>query len=431
MTYHKRPVQTRKCAHCRTPFESNHQSRLYCCQSCNTLAWRARHGVTAANGRAGAARPAGGELPFSARTVGVVAAGSAVGALAAQAGTYLAQQLWQGGTETDRLRADVRAQFAGLRADLGLPPERAPASFVPAAVRAATGPVRHLGPAGGPLAPFVEVPYHGHALYYCAAEDVLLWSPAPDTYRRVSGAPLLAALAATPPQRPAPALPPPAATAPRVAPRRAESAQPGRRLLRARADAEAALVGVARRQVSRARRRRVAQQRAARARSGLAAAAWARAGMACMALGMQAMPSAAKSGAAWAYRTDLRQQIGGACSLAHGLAAILLWPVMHTLFLIQEHARVNPPYHSVLVLLNRSIMYSEQRAARARLSASTTSLAVGRSAGSYSRQRCIRRSTAGGHSSGTLRGRQRSTHPQPAALCHAQQLRQSSPNCND
>ncbi len=220
-------------------------------------------------------------------------------------------------------------------------------------------------------------------------------------------------------------------SAPRVAPRRAESAQPGRRLLRARADAEAALVGVARRQVSRARRRRVAQQRAARARSGLAAAAWARAGMACMALGMQAMPSAAKSGAAWAYRTDLRQQIGGACSLAHGLAAILLWPVMHTLFLIQEHARVNPPYHSVLVLLNRSIMYSEQRAARARLSASTTSLAVGRSAGSYSRQRCIRRSTAGGHSSGTLRGRQRSNHPQPAALCHAQQLRQSSPNCND
>ena len=128
---------------------------------------------------------------------------------------------------------------------------------------------------------------------------------------------------------------------------------------------------------------------------------------------------------------DLRQQIGGACSLAHGLAAILLWPVMHTLFLIQEHARVNPPYHSVLVLLNRSIMYSEQRAAGARLSASTTSLAVGRSAGSYSRQRCIRRSTAGGHSSGTLRGRQRSNHPQPAALCHAQQLRQSSPNCND
>ncbi len=220
MTYHKRPMQMRQCAHCRTAFASNHRSRLYCCQSCNTLAWRARHGVTAANGRADAARPAGGELPFSARTVGVVAAGSAVGVLAAQAGTYLAQQLWQGGTETDRLRAEVRAGFAGLRADLGLPPERAPASFVPAAVRAATGPVHHLGHAGGPPVPFVHVPYHGHALYYCAAEDVLLWSPAPDTYHRVSGAPMLAELAAMPPPR----RPGPAAAAPRPDPAAAAAA---------------------------------------------------------------------------------------------------------------------------------------------------------------------------------------------------------------
>jgi hypothetical protein len=78
--------------------------------------------------------------------------------------------------------------------------------------------------------------------------------------------------------------------------------------------------------------------------------------------------------------------------------------------------------------LNRSNV-CEPRAAGARLSASTTSLAVGRSAGSYSRQRCIRRSTAGGHSSGTLRGRQRSARPQPAAFCHAQKPRQSSPVC--
>jgi len=87
-------------------------------------------------------------------------------------------------------------------------------------------------------------------------------------------------------------------SAPRVAPRRAESAQPGRRLLRARADAEAALVGVARRQVARARRRRVAQQRAARgARSGLAAAARALSGH------ITAPGAAAHSNAAWAYGT--------------------------------------------------------------------------------------------------------------------------------
>ena len=194
MTYHKRPVQTRKCAHCRTKFESNHKSRLYCCQSCNTLAWRARHGMTAASGSPRLVGPAGGDLPFSAHTVGVVAAGN----LAAQAGAYVAQQLWQGGTDTELLRADVRAQFAALRADLNLPPAPGPASFMPAAVRAATGPVRQLGPKGGPLRSFVQVPYHGHLLYYCAAGDVLLWESAPNAYKRLERAGQLAALAATP-----------------------------------------------------------------------------------------------------------------------------------------------------------------------------------------------------------------------------------------
>ena len=138
VTYHKRPLQTRKCAHCRTKFKSNHKSRLYCCQSCNTLAWRARHGATAAEARTNAAWPVGGDLAFSAQTVGVVAAGT----LAANAGTYLAQQLWQGGTETEVLRAEVKAQFADIRAAVGLPPMASSASFVPAAIRAATGPVR-------------------------------------------------------------------------------------------------------------------------------------------------------------------------------------------------------------------------------------------------------------------------------------------------
>ena len=214
MTYYKRPVQTRKCAHCRTPFETNHKSRLYCCQSCNTLAWRARHGVTAAPDRTREVGPTG-DLAFSAHTVGVVAAGT----MAAQAGAYVAQQLWQGGTDTELLRADVSAQFAALRADLNLPPAPGSASFVPAAVRAATGPGRQLGPKVGPLAPFVQVPYHGHTLYYCAAEDVLLWECAPNTYKRIGEARLLAALAATlPTDQRAPARLPAAAARPDPAP---------------------------------------------------------------------------------------------------------------------------------------------------------------------------------------------------------------------
>lgn len=200
MTYHKRPMQVRKCAHCRTKFESNHQSRLYCSNSCNTQAWRARHGITTATGNTRRAQTTEGELPFTAHTVGVVAAGSAVGTLAVQAGTYLAQQVWQGGSDAELLRADMQAKFAGLRADLGLPPEHAPASFVPAAVRAATGPVRQLGPKGGALDPFVEVTYRGIALYYCAAKDVLLWSPGPNAYQRVSNRPMLERLVAVPPK---------------------------------------------------------------------------------------------------------------------------------------------------------------------------------------------------------------------------------------
>lgn len=124
--------------------------------------------------------------------MGVVAAGT----LVANAATYLDQQLWQGVTEIELLQADMQAQFAELRAGMGLPP--ASASFVPAAVRAATGPVRQIGLKGGPLVPFVQVPFHGHTLHYCAAEDVLLCSTAPNTYQRVSNARMLAALAATP-----------------------------------------------------------------------------------------------------------------------------------------------------------------------------------------------------------------------------------------
>lgn len=111
----------------------------------------------------------------------------------------MAQQLWQGGTDTELLRADVAAQSAALRADLNLSLAPGPKSFVPAAVRAATGPVRQLGPKGGPLLSFVQVPYHGHMLYYRAAGDVLLWESAPNAYKRLNRAGQLTALAVTPP----------------------------------------------------------------------------------------------------------------------------------------------------------------------------------------------------------------------------------------
>jgi ribosomal protein S27AE len=113
MTYHKRVAKKRKCAHCGTKFLSNHQRRIYCSQSCNTLAWRARHAQQAQED-AQPAGPAASGLAFSARNVGVLALSSALGTLAAQLGTDLTQRLLHGGTDRELLQAELRAGLAQL-----------------------------------------------------------------------------------------------------------------------------------------------------------------------------------------------------------------------------------------------------------------------------------------------------------------------------
>lgn len=185
MTYHKRPVQTRKCAHCRTQFECAHKSRLYCCQSCNTLACRARKQASTGNGRAGEARPARGDVLFSAHNVGVVAVGSALGTLAAQGGTYLAQQLIQGGSDLELLRAEVRQLRQALRVVSVLPELPSGVAFLPVALRTATAPIVSLA-VGGRAVPFVRLSYHGHVLYHHPEQGVVLWEERPGKYHRNS-----------------------------------------------------------------------------------------------------------------------------------------------------------------------------------------------------------------------------------------------------
>lgn len=244
MTYHKRPLQTRRCAHCDAAFEAAHKSRLYCCQSCNTLAWRARQtGRPTSRALAGTDDPAAlPPLPL-----GLVAAGAALGSLGAQAATYVAQQLTQGGSSAELLLAEVRQ----LRQDLGLapatPPAVAPAgvappapprTFLPPALASTTAPVVQLTFRSGAPQAFVRLDYHGHVLYHQADQHLLLWACAPDQYRRILAAPGLAALAAHPrppagaplalaPAAPLPGVPPtplpPPAT--REAPRPAAGAQ--------------------------------------------------------------------------------------------------------------------------------------------------------------------------------------------------------------
>lgn len=200
MTYHKRSAVKRKCAHCDATFKSNHKSRLYCCQSCNTLAWRARHGHT------GAAKPpapaTGAALAFSAQTIGVVTLGAALGSLAAQGGTYVAQQLFQGGSGLELLQTQVHQLHQHLGLAAAPPPAARGAGFLPAALRAATAPRVPIR-VGDRRVPFVRLDYHGHVLYHDPEQGLVLWEEQPGQCHRVHSEQQLAALAATPPGAPA------------------------------------------------------------------------------------------------------------------------------------------------------------------------------------------------------------------------------------
>ena len=227
MTYHKRPLQTRKCAHCRTKFESNHKSRLYCSQSCNTLAWRARQVPKQAGSAAEQApQPAGGgpaTLGFSAQNVGVLALGAALGTAAVQGTAALWQQATQGGSDLDVLRAEVRQLRQAVQA---LHPALAPApppsvlSGLPTALRTAPAPrvPLQLGPGDPVLA--VRVEFHGQVLYHHEGQQLLVWEATPGTYLRLTKAeqlPQLAAYAARQPPKAAPPAPAPPVRAPQPA----------------------------------------------------------------------------------------------------------------------------------------------------------------------------------------------------------------------
>lgn len=74
MAYKPREPQIKVCKHCSTSFESHHKNRIYCSQSCNTLAWMKRRQVNAGS----SAKPGGQQkvtLDFSAPNLATMAAG--------------------------------------------------------------------------------------------------------------------------------------------------------------------------------------------------------------------------------------------------------------------------------------------------------------------------------------------------------------------
>lgn len=208
MTYHKRPLVKRRCAHCDAKFEAAHKSRLYCCQSCNTLAWRARQPAATAPDRAQAGEVVSSSLALTAQNVGVLA----LGHLAAQGTVAVVQHFVQGGSPQDQLLAEVRQ----LRQDLGLAPAvgapavgtlppamkslpprvEPPRTFLPPALAAATAPVHHLAIGGHAPRPFVRLVYAGHVLYHHPAQQLLYWEQAPGNYHHVVTGRLLTLLAA-------------------------------------------------------------------------------------------------------------------------------------------------------------------------------------------------------------------------------------------
>ncbi len=66
--YRPRPIEIKRCEQCGVPFESRHQRARFCCNSCRTQAFYARHGRQLPK-----AESEGAELSFSWQNVGVVA----------------------------------------------------------------------------------------------------------------------------------------------------------------------------------------------------------------------------------------------------------------------------------------------------------------------------------------------------------------------
>jgi len=75
--YRPRPSEVKNCKYCGIPFETNHKRAIYCGSSCRTLAYNARHGHETE--KAGSAK---GDLNFSLQSVGTVATGAGIAAVA-------------------------------------------------------------------------------------------------------------------------------------------------------------------------------------------------------------------------------------------------------------------------------------------------------------------------------------------------------------
>lgn len=203
MTYHKRPTQTIDCAHCGTLFEAAHKSKMYCCQSCNTLAWQARHGKKKAV--AGAKQPVGDtpsavSLELTTKNVSVIALSAAFGNLVAQGSTSVVKHLMQGNANAQAPQPAIGhmpQQLVQLPA--GSDTEQ-PVDFLPADLQAILAPLEWITlPERGALA-FVRLQYYGHELCYQVEHQLLLLKNKEVGYYTITSARMFTKLARYPAQ---------------------------------------------------------------------------------------------------------------------------------------------------------------------------------------------------------------------------------------
>jgi len=183
--YRKRAPEQRRCRHCAKPFESAHQRRIYCGNSCSTLAYYARRraqpapvdGLTLAvplpdpaavpvlAAPAPVAAPA--PLPLDLQTVGVVAAGTMVGTV----GMRLLDKLLEPAPIPAALPV-ASLPLATVSVD--------PASWFPAAILAtpaASLPVHY--PEWPQAQVCLQLNYFGRRFYYQPTLRRLFWECAP------------------------------------------------------------------------------------------------------------------------------------------------------------------------------------------------------------------------------------------------------------
>jgi hypothetical protein len=202
-TYKKRQPTLRHCVHCHAPFESAHKRRIYCGNSCSTLAYYARKAAITAAALPLAALP----LPVTSATPILAEPAAAKGItldwngqnvavlgganLLAQFGSSVVKRLWEAFTEPTLPANLPHPALAERVAD---PLDWLPAGLLTGAAPRVSLPIPTLGQSFV----FVQLTYLGHTLFYQPTQRVLLWRVMPGQMMTLEKAEHLALVAELP-----------------------------------------------------------------------------------------------------------------------------------------------------------------------------------------------------------------------------------------